>query len=297
MGLLGELYPKALLPLANEPVIGHHLRLLHQLGIREVHVIAGHRVPELVRTVGDGTLYGLTVKYIEQPMPLGSADAVGRARAYIRKPFLLILGDYFFSALEPERLLERLRHKQSAIAVKREYDTSLISDACAVEVDNQGRVVNIVEKPILPKTNLKGCGLYALQPEFFDAVARTPRTALRNEYEITVSLEFYIKAANGLFAEEIIEWDANLTRPEDLLECNLRWLDQQGRNQLIGSDVYIEEGAKLDRVVVGDRARIGRTSNLKEVVVFAEAQVEGDGICERALVTPNASISCAEKHQ
>jgi dTDP-glucose pyrophosphorylase len=295
MGVLGELYPKALLPVANEPIIGHHLRLLYHLGITEVYIIVGHRGAELKGTISDGTRYGLTVRYIEQPTPLGSADAVGRTRPYIRKPFLLILGDYYFSTLRPERLLKRLgSHAQSAIAVKREPDSSLISDACAVEVDNQGRVTNIVEKPIVPKTDLKGCGFYALQPDFFDAIARTPRTALRNEYEITVSLEIYIKAANPVFAEEIIEWDANLTRPEDLLECNLRWLDQQGRNELIGSETYIEEGTQLHRVLVGNRARIVGTSNLKEVVVFPGAQIEGRSSCERALLTPTVCIPCAQ---
>ena len=135
---------------------------------------------------------------------------------------------------------------------------------------------------------------YVLQPEFFDAIACTPRTALRNEYEITVALDLYAKATNALFVEEVIEWDSNLTYPKDLLECNLRWLDQQGRNELIGSETYIEEGTQLHRVLVGNRARIVGTSNLKEVVVFPEAQIEGRSSCERALLTPTVCIPCAQ---
>ena len=148
MGALSGIYPKPLLPVANEPVIAHHLRLFQRLGVREVFIIVGHRAAEVVKVIGDGAQYDVRVKYIEQLDPLGTADAVGRARPYIRKPFIVLLGDYFFSAQKPERLIERVRHRnRSAMAIKRESDVTLITAACAVGIDKAGKVTNMIEKP------------------------------------------------------------------------------------------------------------------------------------------------------
>jgi dTDP-glucose pyrophosphorylase len=247
MGTLGEQYPKALLPIGNEPVIVHQLRLLETLGVRGVWVIVGHRADDFVRAIGDGTAYGVRVEFIDQGPRLGSAHALGRARGRIRGPFILLLGDYYFVAAQPERMLQHLAAGSSAIAVKREDDTRLVREACAVDLDPSGRVLAITEKPVAPSTDAKGCGFYALQPDFFDAVGRTPRTALRDEYELTVSLACYLDAGAPLYGEEIIARDANLTRPGDVLACNLDWLARVGRTSLVDDEAYVDEGLRPSR--------------------------------------------------
>lgn len=295
MGTLGEIYPKALLPIANEPLIAHHLRLMHALGIREVHVVVGHRALDIVREVGDGRQYGLVVHYVEQGEARGSAHAVGRLLPYIHTPFVLTLGDYYFSASEPERLIQRLREGHSAISAKREPERKLIIESCELRVDSEDRVLSIVEKPRAPLTNLKGCGFYAFQPEFFDAVARTPRTALRDEYEISNSLDLFIQAGHPVYAEEIITWDSNFTRPEDVLEANLQWLEHNFCETLIAEDAQVEAGAHLERSVVGRGCRIEGPAELTEVVVFPGTHLPANGTIERALMTPKLSFPCSKR--
>lgn len=294
MGALGEQYPKALLPIGNDPVIAHHLRLLASLGIRDVCVVVGHRADDFARAIGDGSAYGVRVEFIDQGPRLGSAHALGRARGRIRGPFVLLLGDYYFVASQPERMLWRLAAGASAIAVKRETDPRLVSEACAVELDDTGRVLGITEKPVQPTTDAKGCGFYALQPDFFDAIARTPRTALRDEYELTVSLACHLEAGHALYGEEIIARDANLTRPEDVLACNLDWLARAGRVSLIDDEAHVDEGLRLDYAVVGRGARVEGMTSLEEVVVFPGAHLrDTGGTLRRSLVTPTACIAVA----
>ena len=292
MGALGQEYPKALLPIADEPVIAHHLRLLEGLGVRRVYIVTGHRGQDLTRALGDGGAYGVQLEYVDQGARLGTAHALGRVRHAVRDPFLLVLGDYYFVPSEPERMLRRLADGTSAIAVKREPDPALIREACAPELDATGRVVDIVEKPAVPKTDLKGCGFYALQPEFFDAVARTPRTALRDEYELTVSLELFVRAGHALYAEEIITRDTNLTRPEDVLACNLEWLERAGRTALVADGASVDAGLELRQCVVGRGARVEGSADLEQVVVFPGAHLEASGLLRRALVTSAGRISC-----
>jgi dTDP-glucose pyrophosphorylase len=292
MGALGEQYPKALLPIGNDPVIVHHLRLLESLGVRDVYVIVGHRADDFARVIGDGTAYGVRVELIDQGPRLGSAHAVGRARGRIQGPFILLLGDYYFIASEPERMLERLAAGSSAIAVKHESDARLVREACAVEMDDSGRVLAISEKPVAPRTDAKGCGFYALQPEFFDAVARTPRTALRDEYELTVSLDCHLDAGHALYAEAIIARDANLTRPEDVLACNLDWLARVGRTSLVDDEAHVDAGLRLEHALVGRGARVEGATSLEQVVVFPGAHVRDNGALRQSLVTPTACIAC-----
>ena len=286
MGPLGKDYPKALLPIANEPLICHHLKFLRELGVREIFLIIGHRGSDLVDAVGNGENYGVRLHYVEQGAPLGSAHAVGLVKRYVKEPFLLLLGDYYFVAANPTRMRDRmLNERVSLLMTKREPDPRLVSAACEIHIDSDGRVLGVSEKPAVPTSSLKGCGFYALQPDIFDAIAVTPRTALRDEYEFSVSLDLYAKASHGLYAAEETLWDFNFTGPEDLLECNLTWLEKAGRNELIGDGVHLDPTTRLERVVIGDGARV-TNSSLTDVVVFPGASVDGIGQIQRALITP-----------
>jgi NDP-sugar pyrophosphorylase family protein len=286
MGDLGLHYPKALLPVGDAPVIGHQLTMLHDLGIRSVSVVVGHHAAHVAEQLGDGSQFGVKMTYFQQSRQLGSAHAVSLLRNHVQQPFLLLLGDYFFSVDTPERLIERLDNGNCAILAKREDNSKLIAESCELHIDGTGRIVELIEKPVRPRTNLKGCGFYGLLPAVMDYITRTPRTALRNEYELTLSLDLYVKAGHGLYAESMPIWDQNFTYPSDVLECNIEWLQRRGESHFVGRDAVIEKGVRLDRVVVGSGARISRGAVLTDVVVFPGASVPPDKTIRGALVTP-----------
>ncbi len=292
MGRLGEQFAKAMLPVGNEPLIAHHLRLLSSLGVAHAWIVVGHRGDELMSVVGDGAQYGVRVSFIPQGEPLGSAHALGRARPHIRGPVLVLLGDYFFVPRAPERMLQRLDEGSSAIAYVHETSTALLRAACTLELDQSGRVTAITEKPVAPRGNLKGCGFYALQPSVFDALARTPRTALRNEYELTVALELHVAANEPLFGEPVIALDVNLTHPDDVLTCNLEWLAACGRTSLIADDATLDRGISLDGALVGAGAHVEGVRGLRDVVVFPGVHFKGSGDVSRTLVTHAGAFVC-----
>lgn len=289
MGELGQRHPKALLPVGDAPVVGHHLRMLRKLGIQDVIVVIGYRGADVVRELADGAGYGVRIRYIEQHMQLGIAHAVGRVRSEIAGPFLLLLGDYFFWAEAPERLVARLDAGASAITTKREPDPRLVAAACEVRTDDRQRVTAVVEKPHRPASDLKGCGFYAFQQVIFDYVGVTPRTALRDEYELSVSIDLLVRAGHDVFAEDVRIWDCNLTVPVDMLDCNMEWLRRVGRRLFVSPDAVVEEDVMMDRVVICAGARVSRHTKLDEVVVMPGATVLEGAVLRRALVTSEAT--------
>ena len=297
MGALGERYPKPLLPVANEPLIVHHLRTLRGLGIKEIYIVVGHGATQIVRALGEGSRFGVHIVYVDQLTPLGSAHALGRLAPHLERPFVLMLGDYYAFVPELARMLERAEStKGSVMAAKVESDRRALCEACTLEVNKDGRVLRIVEKPKVPPSDLKGCGIYVFQPEIFDAVRRTPRTALRDEYEITVSIELYIQAGHPLYAETVIEWDMNFTLPEDVLQCNLTWLERQSRGELVGTNVQLAAGTQLERAIIGNDVIVMEPSVLKQVVVFQGVQMKGGELIEQTLVTPSGSFHCTREY-
>ncbi|MDQ3890310.1 MAG: nucleotidyltransferase family protein [Actinomycetota bacterium] len=291
MGVLSEQYPKALLPIANRPLVEHQLDALAAVGIRNVYVVVRGGADRFERALASRP--GLQLTYVEQPAALGSAHALGQLAPLVDRPFVLMLGDYFVGRLDLARPLERAASLGSSlILAKREADRRALAEACALDVDGEGHVRFVIEKPKAPRTTIKGCGVYVLAPDFFDAVRRTPRTMLRDEYELTVALDIYVRDGGRLYAEEFSSWDVNVTRPVDLLQANLLWLADRSRTELVGENVRLAAGSRLDKAVLGDGAAILEPSLLKEVVVFAGVELERPEV-ERALVTPGGVVQCA----
>jgi dTDP-glucose pyrophosphorylase len=180
----------------------------------------------------------------------------------------------------------------SAVATKHEPCRQLIREACAVEVGADGLITDIVEKPVQPRTDVKGTGFYALMPEFLDAVAATPRTALRDEYELTVALQLFVRMGFPVHAEPIVTWDTNITRPGDLLRCNLEWLERHDVRHLVGARALVDRTTKLDRTVIGDGAVVRGENQLREVVVFPGVDVSNVGARQSVLFTPAGQVPC-----
>lgn len=289
MGELGNRVPKPLLPVGNEPIISHQLRLLHALGVRVAHIVVGHRATDIVRFLGDDA-YGIRIQYVEQGEQLGIAHAVGTLRKVLTSPFLLLLGDYFFVAQDPRRLVQRLDEGHSAMLAVREPNVRLIAESCELRVGHDDLVMELIEKPSRPRGNLKGCGFYALQPEICDYIARTPRTALRNEYELTVSLDLFVRDGNPLHAETMDVWDHNFTHPFDVLDCNMKWLQNNNCHSFVAESAVVDAEAELINVVVGDQASIAKNARLKNVVVFPGACVETGETIQQALATRHGIV-------
>jgi dTDP-glucose pyrophosphorylase len=123
----------------------------------------------------------------------------------------------------------------------------------------------------------------------FDAVRRTPRTAMRDEYEITDAIQIFIDDGHRVRAAHVIRDDLNLSYPADLLEINLKLLG--ARNQ-IGKNVQLAPGATVERSVIMDGASVEQPIAIRESLVFPGVTVRAASDLRRVIVTSEQIIEC-----
>lgn len=286
MGQLARRLPKPLMPVGDAPLMVHQIRAMRSVGIERVLVVVG-AAGDTIRAVLETHQLGVEIRYVEQGEPLGSANAVGRLAPHVDECFVLLLGDYYVE--RSHEVLARMvavaeEREGSSTLAKHEADPRLLREACCLQLREDGRIEQLVEKPVRPATQLKGCGYYVLRPEFFDAIRRTPRTALRDEYELTVALDLFVQRGHPVYAVETDSRDTNFTRPADVLHCNLEWLDRQGLPSYVDPRVELPSSLRLDRCVIGAGAELGDARELREVVMFPGATCRGNQRIQRAIV-------------
>jgi len=120
-------------------------------------------------------------------------------------------------------------------------------------------------------------------------VRRTPRTALRDEYEITDAIQIFIDDGHRVKAARVIEDDLNLSYPPDLLDINLRLL---GDGCCIAPSVKLPAGATVERSVLMEGVTVAHPIAIRQSVVFPGVALNGTTDVERRIITLDHTIDC-----
>ncbi len=289
-----EKYPKPILPVCNRPLLQCQLESMMALGIRKTFVVIGQHGVEIVKIIGDGASFGMSIEYVEQDEPLGTAHAVSVLQDVVDRPFLLILGDVYFIPenlhLMAGPLLEG--RVNAVLAANHEPDDKAIQRNFSIFISEDGLVKRVVEKPRNIETRLKGTGLYLFDTHVMDAIRHTPRTALRNEYEITDSIQVLINEGYKVMAMELIKDDINLTYPPDLLLANRLELRHMGRDRLIGRNFKGPEASRIRGSVIGDDVTASSDISITDSLIFTGTRIESKEDIEGMIMAPGMQIQC-----
>jgi dTDP-glucose pyrophosphorylase len=286
-----ESYPKPILPILGKPLLQYQVECLREVGIRQIVIVIGHLGFEIVRALGDGRELGVEIDYVDQGPTLGIAHALVQLEGRVEQSFMLFLGDIFFLHDDLSRMVSLLGKDDvcGVLAVKEESSTEAIRRNFVVLEGEDGFVKRVIEKPRHPGSRLKGCGLYLFEPVFFDAVRRTPRSAMRDEYEITDAIQIFLDDGHRVRAARVIRDDLNLSYPADLLDINLKLL---GDGNLIGKGVRLPRGCTVERSVLMDGATVEQPIRIRDSLVFPGATVTSTSDLYRTIVAPGQVIEC-----
>lgn len=217
--------PKALVRVANKPIIHRILESLLEAGIERAVVVISPDDSSLPDYLAGQPVDGIRLDFVPQDSPRGLADATARAAAAVGdNPFLLHLGDELIEGGVADFVRDAAEAEATATVLLREVDEPRHFGVAVVEGD---RIVRVVEKPAAPPSPYALVGLYVFKPAVFDAIAATPESPDTGEVEITDTIQWLIE--HGAHVRPYIferTW-FDIGRFETLLAANRFYLTEE----------------------------------------------------------------------
>ena len=286
-----RLYPvtkviaKPLLPLANRMTIEYAFDQFKGAGISDICVVVGSNEAELKSALGDGSAFGLTLRYTIQPEAKGLAHAVSFAEEFVAgDDFVLYLGDAVYDRPLKEHI-DKFRSSGCAnLNLVKPVEDPRRFGVANVEGD---RIVKLVEKPEHPESNLAMAGLYVFGPQIWD-VLPTLKPSARGEYEITDAIQTLVDKGEMVLAgvyegawfdtgtlPSFLETSSHLVSGGQLIDLSAKVHAELGTHVVIGAGAEVSAG-RLEDVVILPGAKVNVHGSVTRCLLGGEISARGD---------------------
>lgn len=210
---------KHLLPIYNKPMIFYPLEAMVKAGISQVLIVTGpEHAGAFLNLLKSGDELGLKLSYEIQQEPGGIAQGISLGESFSdEENLLVILGDNIFN-FNLKGVVEKFSKKDKGAVVFGVRMATQSKQYGVIEIDENGKVLSIEEKPEVPKSDIAQTGIYLYDKRVFDFIKKL-KPSKRGELEVTDLNNCYLK--EGALSCEIIDWwiDAG-TSFDELLRAN-----------------------------------------------------------------------------
>jgi NDP-sugar pyrophosphorylase family protein len=290
--------PKPIVPIFARPFLHYQLDLLKKVpGIDEVVLSLNYQPRRIEEIFGDGGDTGLSIRYVVEPVPLGTGGAVRYAGEALRESVVVFNGDVLTELdLDAVIRLHRERKAKATIVLTPVADPTAYG---LVETDSDGNVRRFLEKPKADEItcNTINAGIYVLEPDTFDRIPKdTPWSIERSFFPSLIERRetFVAYIYNGYWID--------IGTPEKYTQVHRDVMDGRyeaapfcgnGGGSWVSPDARVEEGAILhgpcfvdDGAIVKAGARIGPYS-----VIGRQCHIEEHAVVEQSIVWANTRVS------
>ena len=318
---------KQLVPVANKPILFYVIENLARAGVTDLGIIISPETGDMIReAAGDGSRFGVAITYIPQNEPAGLAHAVKTARPFLlNSPFVMYLGDNLISSDITAFLKTFQEQDLDALILLKEVENP--SQFGIAELNGQGGLVRLVEKPQTPPTNLALVGVYFFSNAVHPAIDGL-QPSWRGELEITDAIQELLTTGRKVDWRRLEGWWLDTGKKDDLLTANTQVLDEWCRREILGDadaechisgrvavgagtrvvrstirgPAVIGEGCRIEDSFIGPFTSIGDNSQvlhsvIEHSVLLAGVVISGVDRLEDSLVGRNARVAKHNRHR
>ena len=228
---LTENTPKALVEVDGKPLIEDVFDQLLGIGVDELVVVVGHLKEQIIERYGD-SYEDVPITYAHQREQLGLAHAILQAEPHVEDDFVLMLGDNVFRANLGDVINRQREDRADAAFLVEQVPWEEASRYGVLDTNEYGEIVEVMEKPEDPPSNLVMTGFYTFTPAIFHA-CHLVQPSDRGEYELPDAIDLLIQSGRTIDAIRMDGWRIDVGYPEDRDEAERR----------LGEEAEIKPGA------------------------------------------------------
>lgn len=289
--------PKPMVPVGNKPVMEHIVELLRKHHLNEVAVTLQY-MPDLIREYfGDGSEYGMKIRYYVEQSPLGTAGSVKNAEEFLDDTFIVISGDAL-TDIDLTGAIEFHKSKNSMVTiVLKKVDIPL--EYGVVVTDEEGRITRFLEKPSWGEvfSDTVNTGIYLMNPEVL-------KYFNKNEmFDFSKDLfPVLMKEKRPMYGFVTDDYWCDIGDLKAYVQAHFDIMNGQVKlnipGKLIKDGIWVEEGAEIDEgailnppCIIGKNTRIKKGSTIHSFSVIGENNIIDEWSCiKRSILWKNCLV-------
>jgi len=268
--------PKPMFKILGKPLLHHVIDTLKEAKLKDFIIVTGHLSDQIKSYFGDGSQFGVNIRYTHQDQPLGMAHAIQTTKELIEDNFLVVNGDDIFDASLIDKKIQTFRNGNADLLLSCK-PTEETWKFAVIKMSDDGLVEKIVEKPPLGQepSNLGVIGAYILPPKIFDYYEKVSLSDMQHE----LSIQKFIDGGNAVKAVDYDGVFSSFKHPWDLFAISQQLMNKFLTESVIEDGVDISEKAELDgNVWISKGARILENVMIRGPCYIGENTLIGNNV-------------------
>lgn len=301
--------PKPIVPVLNRPFLLYQIEILRRAGVKDITLSLNYQPDKIEQQLGDGAAYGVNLRYVTEPSPMGTGGAYKYAAAAIRETTIVFNGD-ILTDLDVFKVIGFHQQKKAEATIV----LTPVENPSAyglVETETDGRVRRFLEKPKPEElagltTNNINAGIYILEPGVLDLIPEGENTSF--EYNVFPGLlerrkEFFAFVMKGNYWRDIGTPTSYLETHHDFLSGQIKGFEIEksseadvattaivDKSSILGAGCVVKPNARITNSVIGAGVHVEEKAVVENSVIWAHTRVSSQAQIRDAIVGRSCHI-------